>query len=150
MEYVFAIAFVISLVIYLCDRKGFNATAKRISTIVRANIEAKAKVPVKAIEPIKQFDDWEQQFKEIENPQPLVPVEKPKKHVIVRHGYKEAFSGLWPEWVCKCGKRGATPCGIYSDAETHDIAKKEGAAHVRTANLAEERLENSKGKDFAW
>lgn len=148
MEYVFAIAFVVSLVIYLCDRKGFNATAKRISTIVRANIEAKK--PVKAIEPVKQFDDWEQQFKEIENPQSLVPVETPKKHVIVRHGYKQAYSGLWPEWTCKCGQRGATPSGIWSDAETHRQAKAEGQTHVSTSNLAEERLEKSRGNDFAW
>jgi hypothetical protein len=148
LEYVFLIVVVFSVVLYLSDPKGWNATAKRLTTIARANLEAKK--PIKELEPIKDKDQWEQEFKEIENPQPLVPVAAPKKHAIVKRGYKQAHTGLWPEWVCKCGTRGSTPSGIWSDEETHGKAKKEGDTHVYTANLADERLENSKGKDFAW
>lgn len=148
LEFVYLFIFVATLTMYLLDRKGWHATAKRVTTIVRSNIEAK--VPVPQLEPVKAADDWEQQFKEIENPQPLVPIEQPKKHAIIRHGYKEAYNGLWPQWTCKCGRSDVVPIGIYSDEKTHAQARDEGAEHVRTANLAEERLEKAKGTDFAW
>lgn len=145
---IFLATLFISALMYAADKKGWHSTAKRLTTIVRANLEAKK--PLAVLEPIKESDDWEQRFKEIENPTPLVPIETPKKHAIIRHGYKQSYQGLWPEWVCKCGVRDSVPTGIWSDSATHEKARNEGAAHVRSGNLAEERLEKARGSDFAW
>jgi hypothetical protein len=148
LEYIFYILIAALVVGYLIDPKGFKSTGKRIVTIVRSNIEAG--MPVKQIEPTKAHDEWEQQFKEIENPQPLVPVEKPKKHAIVKHTYYNAGSqGAWPQWICKCGQRGHVPIGIWSERETLQRARNEGQQHVTSMNKADELLSKTNG-DFAW
>jgi hypothetical protein len=148
LEYVFLLALVISVCIYLTDRKGWNATAKRISTIARAHIESSK--PIKTLDPVKDKDDWEQKFKEIENPSSAKPIEKPKKHAIVKHRYYNAGSqGAWPEWVCKCGQTGHTPTGIWNERETLERTRKQGQNHVRSMNEADEKLSNSNG-NFAW
>lgn len=133
-------------VLYLSDRPGWNATAKRLSRMVRAQIEAGK--PVKALESRHkqtELTQWEADFKAIEKPS---EAEEPK-HVIVQHRYKNAFNGAWPEWVCKCGASGSTPTGVYSDAETHRKARLRGERHVKSMNEAEERLKKNGGK-FAW
>jgi hypothetical protein len=136
LEYIIALV-VISFVIYIYsrDREGWNATAKRLSTIVRANIEGSK--PVKAIEPVKEHDDWTQQFNSIENPQ------KPAlKHEIVRTWYAKAGTGgIRPHYQCKCG---------FKDWEMDtNTAQWTSAEHVRDQNAAEALLERN-GGTRAW
>lgn len=150
MEYVFFVAVAFSVWMYLLDRKGWNATAKRISTIVRANLESgKA---VKALEPVKDHDDWEQKFKAIENPPSaaLKPIEKPSRHVIVkRDWYETQVYGLWPQWHCKCGAKGHEPRGGRSMEVTKRAALLASEKHVREATESDELKAKTGGK-FAW
>lgn len=149
MEYVFLIFFAVLAGLYLADRKGWNATAKRLTNIVRANIEAGK--PIKTLSPVKDQDDWEQQFKAIENPNDSLPAVPEQKHKIIKHTYTSGLGGdVWPQWVCKCGGKGSTPTGIWSDKETHEKTRREGQEHVQRMNQVEERIKNAKGKDFAW
>lgn len=151
MEYLFLILFVVAAGVYFSDRKGWNATAKRISTIVRANIEASK--PVKAIEPVKQFDDWEQKFKAIENPASVAVAPAPvAKHVLVRTSYYKTESyGLWPQWHCKCGTKGHEATGSYSNGmeSAKRRAKQAAETHIRTATEAEAMLAKTNGT-HAW
>ncbi len=151
MEYLFLIVFVIVVGVYFSDRKGWNATAKRISTIVRANLEAGK--PVKALEPVKDQDDWVQRFKAIENPELAVaaPVE-PVKHMLVRTSYyKTASYGLWPQWHCKCGAKGHEATGSYSNGmgEAKRRAKRAAESHAKTAIEAEAMRAKTNGA-FSW
>ncbi len=150
MEYVFLAVFVISIWIYMSDRKGWNATAKRISTVVRANLESSK--PVKTIEPVKEFDDWEQKFKEIENPPSAALKPINTRHALVRTSYYRTESyGLWPQWHCKCGEKGHEATGSYSDdmESAKRRAKAAAETHIRTAIAAEEMQAKTGGK-FSW
>lgn len=148
MEYVFLIAFVISVWIYMSDRKFWNATAKRISTNIRANLEAGQPIPT--LEPVKEKDAWEQQFKAIENPPSaaLVPVAAKLRHEIVSHDYELALGRLWPRAKCKCGFKVSTPDGIYSEKETLRKTREKAETHVRIMNKADELKAN--GSKYQW
>lgn len=143
----------ISIFLYVLDPKGWNATGKRLTRIVRANIEGSKKVKAIETKSLKQdaLDSWTESFESVGKPVAIsAPVQEPK-HKIVKHGYyKSAFGDLWPEWTCKCGATGHEPTGIWSDAETHKNAAREGRQHVTSANLAEERMEKARTTDFAW
>lgn len=150
MEYVFFAALVISIWIYLSDRKGWNATAKRISTIVRANLESGK--PVKALEPDKEQDDWEQQFKAIENPPSAALKPVNTRHALAKTSYYHTESyGLWPQWHCKCGAKGQEATGSYSNGmeSAKKRAKAAAETHIRTAIAAEEMQAKTGGK-FSW
>lgn len=141
MEYIFLVVFVASVVMYLTDRKGWHATAKRLTTIVRANIEAGK--PVKAIEPVKQFDEWENSFKSIENPPSaaLVPAKPALKHVIVKTWYEAVAGSVRPHWKCRCGRYDWE----LDLSEAHRLSKR----HVKEQNAAEELLAKN-GGTHAW
>lgn len=139
MEYVFLIFFAVLAGLYLADRKGWNATAKRLTNIVRANIEA-AK-PIKQLESSskkaleqKSKDKWTADFTG-------KPIDSGKKHEIVRTWYAQYGGGLRPFWKCKCG--------------TSDFHVAVGAAqsaanqHVKEQNQAEELLKRN-GGTHAW
>lgn len=150
MEYVFLLAFVVSVCIYLTDRKGWNATAKRLSNIARAHIESSK--PVKALDPSQEHDDWTQKFKAIENPPSaaLKPIEKPSRHEIVKRDWYETQAyGLWPQWHCKCGAKGHEPRGGRSMEATKRAALVSSEKHVLEATESDELRAKTGGK-FAW
>lgn len=145
---VWLVGLVISFSLYMADRKGWHSTAKRITTIVRANLEANQ--PIKELEPVKDLDDWTERFDSIENPRAALVPAKPKKHEIIKHSYYDAGSqGAWPQWVCKCGGKGHVPIGIWNEEETLKRARNQGQTHVESMNDADEKLSKSDGK-FAW
>jgi hypothetical protein len=136
MEYIFLIVIVIGVCIYLTDRKGWNATARRLSNIVRANIES-AK-PIKQIEKkIEQheIDSWTAEFEGR-------PVDEGPKHVIIKTWFSELSGvGLRPYYKCKCG---------YSDWHTDiEYATIKSREHVREQNKADELLKKNGGTK-AW
>lgn len=151
MEYVFILLVLVAVSVYLTDRKGWNSTAKRLSTIVRANLEAGK--PVAVLEPIKDQDDWSQRFKEIENPPSAALVSaKPANHVLVRTSYYHTQDyGEWPQWHCKCGAKGHEATGSYSNGmeSAQRRAKRAAETHIQTALAAEEMLAKTKGT-HAW
>ena len=136
---IFAIIFFLSLVVsgalYLSDRKGWNATAKRLTTIVRANIES-AK-PVKAIEKVAvthELDKWTAEF---EGKQ----LESNLKHEIVKTWYARVLGTIRPHYKCKCG---------HTDWELDiDIAVRTSKKHVKEQNAAEVLLARN-GGTHAW
>lgn len=133
---------------YFTDRKGWNATAKRLSRLVRAQLES-AK-PLKKLEKkvvTKELDSWETEFKQLQGITP----ESQLKHRIVKTGfYKTTSYGLWPEWHCKCGVKGQEPTSSYQSMEgTYADARKSAEKHVDSANKAEELLDKTNG-NFAW
>ena len=135
MEYVFLAAFVISLVFYLCDRKGWHATAKRISTIARANIEASK--PIKAVEAQSEkveLDKWTAEFEG-------KPLETGPKHVIVRTWFAKVGGSVSPHFECKCGHK---DWHVNIKAAT-DLSE----SHIREQNHAEELLARNGGMK-AW
>lgn len=139
MEYAFLIAFVASLWIYLSVRKGRNATVKRLSNIIRANIES-AK-PVKELEEYskkaleqKAKDDWTQQYEGD-------AMNNERKHVIVRTFYARIGETVHPHWKCKCGK---TDWHYSVLSATSDANK-----HVTDQNRGEELLQKN-GERRAW
>lgn len=151
---VFLVVVVIGGFIYKADRAGWHATAKRLSRMVRASIESSkpvkeitAKVETHAVE------SWERDFKAIEKPQAAqVALVEPRnqKHVIVKRVYQKVSTGeIWPYVYCKCGWKGRNPTGIWSEAETLSRTARQGEAHVKSQNEAEEKLAKSKG-NFAW
>lgn len=148
MEYVFLLVLAVSVCMYLADRKGWNATAKRLSTMARAHIESTKPIP--ALEPVKDHDDWEQKFKEIENPQAINPVNI--RHALARTSYYDTnHYGQWPQWHCKCGAKGYEPTGSYSNGMESAKRRAKAAAeeHIRTAIAAEEMQAKTGGK-FSW
>jgi hypothetical protein len=135
MEYVFLVVFAIGIGIYLSDRKGWNATARRLSNIVRAHIESSK--PVKQVEKkIEQMelDEWTAEFEG-------KSLDDEPKHVIVKTWFAEFAQTLRPFYQCKCG---------YSDwnldIETADQKSKQ---HVVEQNKAEELLKKN-GGTHAW
>lgn len=136
---VLLVAASLCFVIYMLDRKGWNATAKRLSTIVRANIEA-AK-PIKQLESSskktleqKIKDNWSAEFtgQQLDNG---------LKHVIVKTWYARVSGNVYPHWKCKCG---------VSDWHiSTDRAREKSKAHVRYQNNAEELLKKN-GGTHAW
>lgn len=147
MEFVFLVLFLIATGVYLSDRKGWNATAKRLTTIARANLEAKK--PIKTLEPVKDKDDWEQRFKAIENPPSAALVRaKKRKHEIVKRDYELALGRLWPRVTCKCGFSASTPDGIYTEKKTFELTAEKGDKHVSIMNKADELKES--GNNFQW
>lgn len=135
MEYVFLFILVVSVGIYLTDRKGWNSTAKRLSNIVRAHIES-AK-PVKKIEKkLEQdaADSWMAEFEgEIS--------ETDEKHVIVKTWYGMYGGELTPMFKCKCGYQYWGLDAIH--------AKRRSEEHVHEQNAAEELLKRN-GGTHAW
>lgn len=146
---VWLVGLVITFALYMADRKGWHSTAKRLTTIVRANIEAGK--PVKAIEPVKEHDDWAQKFKAIENPQQSIePVTT--NHMLVKTSYYSTESyGLWPQWHCKCGVKGHEATGSSSNGmeSAKRRAKQAAETHIKTAIAAEEMQVKTGGK-FSW
>lgn len=135
MEYAFLIAFVVSLWIYLTDRKGWNATAKRLSNIIRASIES-AK-PVKAIEKVAdtyEKDKWTAEFEGKE-------LDTGPKHVIIKTWFGKFGGEVRPHWKCKCGH--------YDWHITVDAASRTSKDHVREQNQAEINLAKN-GGTHAW
>jgi hypothetical protein len=150
LEYVFLFIFVIAAGFYFSDRKGWHATAKRLSTIVRANLEAGK--PVAAIEPIKDQDDWVQKFKAIENPPSAALKPVNTNHMLVKTSYYKTESyGLWPQWHCKCGEKGHEATGSSSNGmeSAKRRAKMAAETHFKTAIAAEEMQAKTGGK-FSW
>jgi hypothetical protein len=165
MEIVFIILFALTVVggiaIYRSDRAGWDATFKRLSRMVRANIESSkpikgitAKVETRAVE------SWEQSFKAIEQPKNVIAsapkygeaVVEPRnqRHAITKRGYAKVSTGeLWPQVVCKCGWSGKLPTGIWSQEETLRRTAEKGESHVHSQNAADEMLSKTKG-NFAW
>lgn len=138
---VWLVGLVITFALYMSDRKGWHSTVKRLTTIVRANIEAGK--PVKAIEPVKAFDEWENSFKSIENPPSaaLVPAKPELKHEIVKTWYARVLSEIYPHYKCKCG---------YVEWELSiATAQRTSEKHVREQNAAEELLARN-GGTHAW
>lgn len=133
--------------IYFTDRSGWHGTAKRLSRILRAQIES-AK-PIKSLTRkavTKELDSWETEFKQLQG----IPDEKTLKHGIVRTGYYNATNyGLWPRWWCKCGVSQYTALGGGSMEAAQRDARKTAEHHVREANKSEELLAKTNG-DFAW
>lgn len=147
---VFIILFIALFVcggVYLTDRSGWNGTAKRLSRIVRAQIES-AK-PVKSLTRkavTQELDSWETEFKQIQG---IIPDSK-LKHRIVKTGYYHAQSyGLWPRWWCKCGVSQYHALGGGSMSSAQREAKRAADHHVSEANKSEEMLAKTNG-DFAW
>ena len=148
MEYLFLLLVLVPIFFYLGDRKGWNATAKRLTTIVRANIESSK--PVKALEPVKEFDAWEEQFKAIENPPSAAPAVKPSRHKIIKTDYYKTTSyGLWPRWHCKCGASAYEPLGGETIERAQRRAQKAAEYHVIDGDKTDALLEKTKGA-FAW
>lgn len=144
MDIIFLALFVGVVVMYMLDRKGWNATFKRVSTIIRANIESGT--PIKTLEPSKEHDDWTKKFKEIENP---ASAAKPKpRHEVVSRDYEYAVGKLWPRATCKCGFRASTPPGIWSESQTFSKTKVKMDDHVRLMNKADEL--KASGEKFQW
>lgn len=132
---IFFISLVVSGVLYLADRKGWNATAKRLTTIVRANLESGK--PVKAIDKVavtKELDKWTAEF---EGKQ----IESGLKHEIVRTWYARVGGTIYPHYKCKCG---------HSDWHLNiDAADKKSKEHVKNQNHAEVLLARN-GGTRAW
>jgi hypothetical protein len=139
MEYVFLIFFAVLTGLYLADRKGWNATAKRLTNIVRANIEASK--PIKQLESSskkvieqKSKDKWTADFTG-------KPIDNGKKHEIVRTWYARVGGTVYPHFKCKCG---------HADFHvTVDAAVRSSKKHVSEMNHAEELLERN-GGTHAW
>jgi hypothetical protein len=135
LEYVFLLAFVVSVCIYLTDRKGWNATAKRLSTIARAHIES-AK-PLKQIEKQSEklaLDTWTAQFEG-------KAIESGPKHVIVRTWFARVGGSVSPHFKCKCG---------HTDWHVNvDAAARLSKSHVNEQNRAEELMKRN-GGTHAW
>lgn len=135
MEYVFLVLFFVAVGLYLSDRKGWNATAKRVTKIVRANIES-AKT-VKAIERKAEknaLDKWTAEFEG-------KALDTGPKHRIVKTWYGKFSGELRPFWKCKCG---------HSDWHISiDMASIRSKEHVRQQNHAEELLAKN-GGTHAW
>jgi hypothetical protein len=155
---IFLIVFFLSLVVggglYLSDRKGWNATAKRLTTIARANLEAKK--PIKALEPVKTFDDWDNQFKALENPQAAVPAidparDKNVRHVVVKTDFYDTHLGPWPQWTCKCGQSGYEAVLDHEGAMQESIrdAKRSADAHIKRGIEVDAMKSKSNGA-FSW
>lgn len=157
----FVLAVLGGIQIYRSDRAGWNATFKRLSRMVRANIESSkpikgitAKVETRAVE------SWEHSFKAIEQPKNVIAsaprygdsVVEPRKlkHAIVKHDYKISSGNMYPRWNCKCG---ASDYVYVHEWRTLEKAQRDaragGESHVTNANKAEEMLANSRG-NFAW
>lgn len=135
MEYVFLAIFVIIAGLYLADRKGWNATAKRLTTIVRANIESGK--PVKQIErkiEKKAQADWDEQFTG-------KPVASGKNHEIAKTWYARVGGDVYPHWRCKCGQS-----GWHINVEH---ANRTAQAHIRDQNKGDELLKLN-GGTRAW
>ena len=138
MEYVFLAFFVINVVLYLLDRKGWHATAKRVTRIVRANIES-AK-PLKALEQRSdkaEKDKWTAEFEG----KALVEGKAAPKHEISRTWYANYGGSVHPFWQCKCGTK-----DWHLDK---DMAGRKAKEHVKDFNEAE-RLLSLNGGTHAW
>lgn len=135
MEYVLLFILVICVGIYLTDRKGWNATAKRLSNIVRAHIES-AK-PVKKIEKKierQALDTWTAEFEG-------KSLDTEPKHVIIKTWYAKVYNDICPSFKCKCG---------YTDWHVSvDAAARMSKKHVQEQNLAEKLLKRN-GGTRAW
>jgi hypothetical protein len=134
MEYVILFVLVICVGIYLTDRKGWNATAKRLSNIIRAHIESSK--PVKKIETkVKQqaLDSWTAEFegKALDEP----------KHVIIKTYFAKYGYSLLPHFKCKCGY------GYWGVDIEH--AKRLSEEHVNEQNAAED-MRSKNGGTHAW
>jgi hypothetical protein len=135
MEYVFLIIITIFVCIYLTDRKGWNATAKRLSGIVRANIES-AK-PIKQIEKkIEQheIDSWTAEFEG-------KPADTELGHVIIKTWLGTFGGSDSAHFKCKCGH---TDWHV-SINEAQRISNK----HVEDHNNADALLKKN-GGTHAW
>lgn len=135
MEYVFLVVFLFGVWMYSRDPKGWNATAKRLSNIIRANIES-AK-PVKAIEKVAETyekDKWTAEFEGKE-------LDTGPKHVIVKTWYARYGGEVRPHWKCKCG---------HADWHINlEAASRKSKDHVREQNQAEANLAKN-GGTHAW
>jgi len=122
------------IIIYNLDRAGWNATGKRISTYIRANIES--------AKPIKQLEkkheevarqDWEQQF--------YGEVDTEERHEIIKTWYANTCLGIAAHWKCKCG---------FKDYHTStDTAAWCARRHVNEQNAGEKLLKTNGGTK-AW
>lgn len=132
MEYIFWIVIVIGAGIYLTDRKGWNTTAKRLSTIVRAHIESAR--PLKQIEKKieqRELDSWTAEFEGTTGP----------GHEIVRTWFANFGGELRPFFKCKCG---------YSTWHVNlDAANRIANEHIFEQNKADELLKKN-GGTRAW
>lgn len=120
--------------LYLSDRSGWNATAKRLSKVVRANLEFK-KDKDKML-PMLDSDEWTRQFQG----KPAELPEAKKKHYIVKTDFYRTHLGDWPRWKCKCGQSEHTPVlnnfgGLPAAIKD---AQRDADRHVSQANKQEE------------
>lgn len=129
------LAFVVSVCMYLADRKGWNATAKRLSNIARAHIES-AK-PIKEIEKQTEkraLDTWTAEFEG-------KPLETGPNHVIIKTWFSRVGGSVSPYFKCKCGH---TDWHVDIEAATR-LSKR----HVSEQNNADEMLKRN-GGTHAW
>lgn len=132
MEYLFLILIAICVCIYLTDRKGWNATAKRLSVIIRANIESAR--PIKQIEKkVEQheIDSWTAEFEGETEP----------GHAIVKTWLGTVGGIDSAHFKCKCG---------YTNwNSTIERASDSSKKHVLEHNRADEMLKKN-GGTRAW
>jgi hypothetical protein len=122
--------------IYLSDRKGWNATFKRLSTVARANLEAGK--PVKAVTAKTEKDEKDKWTAEFEGKS--LELDGPK-HEIVRTWYAKISGEVRPHFQCKCG---------FKDWHLYvPDAKRTANRHVSEQNEAEELLARN-GGTHAW
>lgn len=121
---------------YQIDKTGWHGTIKRLSTIIRANLESSK--PIKAIEKKaknKAIDTWTNDYN-----QALGQGLSKKKHEIVKTYFKKRASGnIYPHYKCKCG---------FEDwSSSLGMARTYAKEHVEQQNKAEELLAISNGQN---
>lgn len=133
--YAIVIPLLIAFVLYRLDPKGWQNTFKRLSTLIRANINSSK--PVKKLEQTVEKEAKETWTAEFMGLEPSTG----KKHEIIKTYYAKVGGGVHPHFKCKCGFS-----DFWLDLPT---ARKEARKHVERQNEAERLLELSNGGN-AW
>lgn len=121
--------------LYMSDPSGWKATGKRLTTVMRAHLEAGK--PIKELtkeQDKKALDTWTAEFTE-------KPLETGPKHEIVKTWFAPVGDAVYPHFKCKCGR---VDWHINISAATR-ISKE----HVKNMNTADDLMKKN-GGTYAW
>lgn len=131
--------------IYACDPKGWNATGRRLSTMIRANLESgkKSKEVGAGITTKELLSDWDNQFQGKD----MAVTTNQKPHEIVKTRVEKTSYMPWYYWWCRCG---AKDKHVNEEAALRDFNNH--LRHVKEEVARKKKAEEykRKGLDREW